>query len=589
VTSFGGVFQASHLFMLDVPMAAMMALALEALFASNRFASARRSLLLGFLCGLGMLAKWMFLFYIAVPFTAETLAAARLPDRFRRWRNASMCVAVGALITLSWYLFHAPNLLQESVAFGFHWEGSAPVLSVLGLTFYARALPTLLLLPWLAALLVVGIPALVRNAALRRFTLLSLSGLLLLTFLRSKNERYAIAALPAIAVLATSVTEERWRPRTRFAAAFMVALASIGWAVRQDPPVHEYWPIAETLDAALASPPSARPCVRVIPDIPAFQRFAFEYAAEAQRRSVDVEGGSGFPTFTDAVILKTGDQGQRPEANEIMAAITRDDGGFHETFRKAWERALPDGSRVEVYRRDVRPIPGISVPDLVERLRTAIQAEVERQIHAPFRGRIEIESYSDEDTLRGHFRRLTISGRDQPVAERGADGSGLRVREVGCELDGVTVNPFRLARDGELEVLSLEALTPHLRLRQQDVQSWLHEQKSGPELHVSFQGGLVQLQLARARMPSFTLVFKPEIVEGQNIGFRPETLRAAAVKLPRVFLAALLVAYNPILKEMPCRIHIVQLRCDGGELAINEPEATESQGLQSDANLQRKR
>jgi hypothetical protein len=590
VTSFGGVWQASHLFMLDLPMAAMTALSLEELFATDRFASARHSLLLGILCGLGMLTKWMFLFYLAVPFGAEALAAARLPDRLRRFRNISISLAVGLSLALSWYLFHAPNLIQEFIAFGFHWEGSQAVWSLWGLTFYLRSLPMLLLLPWLAVLTVTGIVVVRRDESLRRFALLSLSGLLFLTLLRSKNERYALPALPALAIVATApIGKGTRRPRLVFGAVFGVAVASIAVALQQDPPVSESWPISEALDAALAPPLPQRPCVRVIPDLPFLERFAFEHAAEARRYSVDIEGGSGFPTFTDAVILKTGDQGSRSEPSEIMAAISRDDGGFHEIFRKTWEAPLPDGSRLEVYRRDVQPVAGISALELVEKLREAMRSEASSEIHAPFAGRVEVETYSDEETLRGRFRRLALKGEDQRLGG-GADAkSGLRVRELGCELDNVTVNPRRLASDGELEVLALDALTPHLRLREEDVASWLRGRESVRGLQVIFQGGLVRARLLRDRSPGAEIALRPEIVDGQNLGFRVESFRLAGMPIPSVLLSALIFAYNPILKEMPCRIEIARLRCERGELAVNPLERIDGQELQSHAILQRSR
>jgi len=590
VTSFGGVLQASHLFMLDLPMAAMTAVALECLLATDRFASARRSLLLGILCGLGMLTKWMFLFYIAVPFGVEALAAATLPDRLRRFRNASLCLTVAALITLSWYLFHAPNLIRESLTFGFHsWEGFPPVWSAWGLTFYARVLPSLLLLPWFAVLVVGGLPSLWRRRELRRFALLSLSGLLLLSLVRNKNARYATSALPGLAVIATAwVGEKRQRARLQWAAVSALAVGSVALALRQDPPVAEHWPIAETLDAALAPPSSRRPCVRVIPDIPPFQRFVFAYAAEAQGISADVEGGSGFPTFTDAVIVKTGDQGPRPDAQEIMATVAQNGSGFHETFQKSWEDPLPDGSRVEVYRRGVQPVRGIAPQQMVERVQKAIGRQIERELHAPFAGRVELELLSDDETLRGHFRRVMISARDQRIGGK-PDEPGLRVREIACVLGNVTINPYALDGERELEVLSLDELTPHVQLSEEDVNAWLDPPQRATGIRVAFQNGAIRARATRARMPSIEIVARPEIVENQNLRLRWEGLRVAHVPVPTFLLAALMSAYNPILKEMPCRIRITQLRCERGEWTINDLEESGGEELQSASTSQRNR
>jgi 4-amino-4-deoxy-L-arabinose transferase-like glycosyltransferase len=158
VTTFGGICSASHAFMLDLPLAAMTVLSLDALAGTDGFARSRRSLVFGLLCGVGMLTKWTFLFFLLAPTVAELATLRRFSDPGRRLRNAAAALLVSAAVALPWYLVHAPNLAQEIVHFGgfSRADGShfPAVWSVQSLAFYPRSVAELLLLPWVAALAV---------------------------------------------------------------------------------------------------------------------------------------------------------------------------------------------------------------------------------------------------------------------------------------------------------------------------------------------------------------------------------------------------------------------------------------------------
>ena len=577
VTTFGAVWSASHAFMLDLPVMAVTALALEELFATDRFSRAGRSLLFGLIGGIGMLTKWTFLFFLIVPLAVEMGMAAALPDRLRRLRNACAALLVGGLVSLPWYVVHAPSLAQDLLGYGpsspSDWRSFPLVLSLPSLSFYPRAVASLMLLPWAAMLLVGGVLAWRRNPEARRLFLLSIAGLLFLTLFRTKDDRYAMPALPAAAVLATAWAGDtrNKQVRTRLIVVGAAAFASLALALIRDPPVRQLWPIEETLAAIPNRPGFSPPCVRVIPDLSRFHRFAFEYAAEAEGRNIEIEGAGRIPWFTDGVIVKTGDQGARPGAALIMSRIAKNKGSFHQIFRKTWDHPLPDGSRVELYRRDVRPLDGVAPQEVVEKLRSAVQNEIFRISHAPFAGRVEIDATSDEETLRGRFRRIAFSAENLKIAGRSPEDPALLAREIGFELFGVAVNPYRL-RDGELELLSLDELAPHLVIREEDASLWLRAAVRDGGARIAFRDGSIHAAVRPEKWPALELVVAPRIVTGSagnNVGLDFERLRVAGVRLPTVLVEALASQYNPILKQMPCRVRIATLVCRDGMLTIS--------------------
>jgi hypothetical protein len=572
VGSFGAVWSASHAFMLDLPLAAVVSLALDALLATDRFAETRRSLFFGALAGIGMLTKWTFLVFLLLPVIEEIACALKSRGPVARLRNAAAALLVAGLIALPWYLVHAPNLVQEFAGFGgfFRHDGKGlpGIWSPESLAFYPRSLGVLLLVPWSCALVAGIVLCWRRRPEVRQLATLSLAALFLLTMIPAKDARYALPLAPAAAIIATAwIDHPRLGRRAGKIAVGVLALGSLSLAWREDPPVRQSWRIDEALAAIPQSASGPPACVRVVPDLPRFHRFAFEYAAESTGSNLEIAGAGHFPWFTDAVILKTGDQGARPEAAEIMASIARDEGGFREVFRKIWEGPLPDGSRADVFVRDVKPVPGVAPAELVEMLRGAACREMERQIRGPFSGRIEVETFSDAETLRGRFRRLGISAGDLPVGGSAAGRAPLLLREMACDLLDLSVNPYRL-RDGKLEILSLKTVAPRVRVREEDLNAWLAAQSGRVRARVRFEGGTIRALFRGKGFPSVDLALVPRIVGGINVGVDFDALRVGGFRVPVFPLAVAASQYNPVLKEMPCRFRIAALKCEKGIFEI---------------------
>src|SRR4030095_10577152 len=90
-------------FQLDLPLAAMVALAVYALVRSEDFARPRWSPALGLVCGLGMLTKPPFAIYVAPSLLWSLWRATRAPDHRRRLGWAGAALAIGTLLSLPWY------------------------------------------------------------------------------------------------------------------------------------------------------------------------------------------------------------------------------------------------------------------------------------------------------------------------------------------------------------------------------------------------------------------------------------------------------------------------------------------------------
>lgn len=211
-------------YMLDAPLTAMVALALYLLLRADAFGERRSSVFFGAACGLGMLTKWNFALSLALPVLVAVIVAVRASLVSRsasRIVNILFACAAGFAIAGWWYVhnfsaFVADTTRGEAAAGSF--ERDPPIASLNSFLWYSWNLVTnqLYLVPFL--LFVAGIVVLFRrNAAARTnvYPVLLIAGTYLAyTLLRNKDDRYTVAMLPAVAVVATywfDGLRSRWR------------------------------------------------------------------------------------------------------------------------------------------------------------------------------------------------------------------------------------------------------------------------------------------------------------------------------------------------------------------------------------------
>ena len=552
----------------------MTALALLALCRTDAFRRSGASIVFGAALGLALLTKWTVVFFLAGPLAAELLRAARQADRWRRLRAAGAALLFTAAISAPWYTAHLWNLARDSSKFSYGVgvrEGDPPVFSPKSLFFYAASLPEAVLAPW-AILFAAGLALAARDRFRRnRLLLLSLaSGWAILTLVRNKDGRYLMPMLPAIAAVSASALDSlRVQLRVKAAAAALLAAISLGIAWRRDPPVREDWPIREAIEF-LKTRSVPKPRLRVVPDWPYFERHAFEYYAAAARFPLDVGMWFRFPTFTDFVLTKSGDQGDRPEPKEIMRTIDDPRSDFPLLFRPAWEHPLPGGGLARVYERRVVPVPA-DADEVLRRLRSAAQDLAGRYFGDIEGLRIDVDPSPANEIRSGRFRRVAIGIASAAIRGRKASAPALPVRNVRLEAFDLAVNPYRLLREGEIEVLSLREAVPRVELREDDASRYLSSVLSGSPARVRFSRGAVEVETRpRGRSPGISIALRPGIVSGENIGFGVDRFRLGGVPLPAAILEALSAGNNPILKPMPCRVRLDTLRIDGGAFRLNE-------------------
>src|SRR6516162_6586004 len=208
-------------FQLDLPLAAMVAVALLVILHTEGFTRLGWSLVAGLVFGVGMLTKPPFAAYVLVP---VVLVVATSLDRRRATIHAVLAVLIGAALSVPWYGPRLFGIIPQIANRSFKQAAESGHLDPLTAT-------ALLLYPtWLApqigvlalVLLLVGIVVAVMR---RQWFVLSalLAPFAVFELLQNKNLRYTLPIVPVAAVLA-GMAFGLLRGRARTVGAIVLAL-----------------------------------------------------------------------------------------------------------------------------------------------------------------------------------------------------------------------------------------------------------------------------------------------------------------------------------------------------------------------------
>jgi 4-amino-4-deoxy-L-arabinose transferase-like glycosyltransferase len=242
-----------HVFMLDAPAAALVAVAVWLLLASDRFARVGLSALAGLVVGLGLLTKQQVPLYLVGLIAVLLLRGGG----WRNWRGLMAFAAVALLVAGPWYVEHLGEFDRFAGAAGTGSDtepvpeaASPALLSLANAGWYVWGTLNGLLLAALFAIAAVGVVVtavqVVRSRPrplddVRVELLWGLAGAwLAITFLQHKDVRYTMPLIVFLAVLGTCWMV-RLRPRAQgvAVAALLVAVlaAHLGatFGVGRDP------------------------------------------------------------------------------------------------------------------------------------------------------------------------------------------------------------------------------------------------------------------------------------------------------------------------------------------------------------------
>lgn len=584
-------------FQLDLPLAAAVSLSLLVLVLTEDFSRRGWSVVAGLSFAFGMLVKPPFAVYLLPPLALVAWRALRGLDRRARVVNLLLALVLGGALSLPWYgprLFGLPLQIATRSFKQAALQGSPETFTGAALLFYPRTLPAIF--GFLAApLFAWGLFALARWRDSRGLLWsASLVPFAVFLLIQNKNYRYVLPLLPVAALIAAvgfRALAPGWRRGLTVAlvclSALQVGAAAFGLPplgrlaplgiplVFSFPPSPAEWPHRQILDVIVREAGGRPATVSVVPNDNFFSVSNFRYYAVRDRLPLRwTRAWDDYPLGVEFVIMKTGSQGPEfsiAKPRRIMERLKRGDSAFERAFPVVWEGPLPDGSRGSVRQRRLAPVAGVSPSDLARRLKGSIVAFLHP--YARDLEQLTVDLSADPQALlRGEIRRVRLEAKSARMAEFARSGAQLRLREMRVSLEGVLINPYRLAASGEIELLAVERMRiERLVVTEEDLRAFLAGFRRFGGLTVGLEEGGVSVALAQ-RGPDVA----GRLRLSNGTGGAPLTVHAERVSLGGIPLPPLLVHWifrqydpTPRLARLPIAVELGQIRVEPHRIVIS--------------------
>jgi hypothetical protein len=577
-------------FQLDLPLAAMVALALAALAMTDGLTRLGPALVFGVVSGLGMLTKPTFALYVLPPTVLLLVLGGR-----RALPGAALATVIAAGLSLPWF---GPRLLGlgaqvDARAFAQAAESGHPdPFTLVGLTFYPKLLGHQIGLAT-TLLLAAGIVI----AAIRRQWFLLVAGLapfVVLELIRNKNLRYSLPALGALAVLAALALDALPGRLRRVAGVALVVLGLVQvsaittgvppnaivpglgtWWLPTTPPTRADWRHRDILALLERDRRGAPATVSVVPNYAFFSVSNFRYYAVRDRLDIQfVRAWDDPPLGVDYMVLKTGDLGPSWTAEKSRRVSDRlaADPNLARVFPVIGEFPLPDGSTATVRGRRIPAVTDTTPAAMANAVEAGLHrrlGEVARDVEG-----LELRLTYDDGILTGRVSRADIRAAAATLGEFARPGSSsLRVRDIHLVLEDLLVNPWS-ARDGHrfdpLDVGRLRLGSATVTIA--DLQTFVAAQKRFRRSTVSADGDAIAVAL-RQTGPDVTARVRLLNAPDRPFALSAEHVRVGGVPVPGPLVNWVVRNFDPsprIASRVPFPVQLGRVSVRDQALRISE-------------------
>jgi len=351
--------------------------------------------------------------------------------------------------------------------------------------------------------------------------------------------------------------------------------------IRVAGPTRANWRHAEILEAIEKDFQSQgrRAVVRIVPDYIYFNVKTFEYGVALHRFPIVVSGTSGFPLFTDYVILKTGEIGDDPverKREKLQAALLNDTSNAVSLYDALCTFDLPDGSQAIVLRVTPKTVQDVSSDAIVQKLRTCSDQFVRRFVRPVDGYSIGIEEFSTDKTLQGRIKNLRLSLKEGDIGDYAFSSVGIPTNNIAFELNDITFDPTTLLMKDTLQILSIKKLSINsITLTASDVKSYIEQSSKGKITveHLSFSNGILDLAIRQEKANTHLHVaLRIFSLDGRNVYFEITEFRYGIFPIPAFIVNALTASFNPLLRglDVLSEVHIGTITLGNDQLRIGD-------------------
>lgn len=489
-------------FVIDLALASMVTLGMYLYLRSDEFTKRWPSILFGLVCGVGVLVKWTYGFFLIGPLLYSLWQAIRQRrEQPGMLKNTGMSLLIGFVVAWPWYSYNLIKFVRYSIRFSSIGanEGDPMILSLSSWLYYGKNL-LLQVQPVLLVLFVLGL--LVYLITWKRQNKLLFWWLVLpyiiLTMIRNKDERYTLPFLAAVSIISCFWLVNIKKNVIKYVLIslvvvfgitqyFITSFGRVGNYYCQ-PPHPENWQQKAVCELILKTIPAGKTytSVSVVANHSFWHSETLQFYAGAHQLPILFKGYSrDLGQFADYIITKSGDigpaftLGQMPEARELILSKAKNDATSG--FCLLGSFALPDDSWLFVFRREVNSQTFFPRKFNANELESKLVAGMKKYFKEAEGLAVKISSKTMEEAQRGRFEQVNITARKIKINE-------IWLSDVAIGLKGLQINLPLLWDEGKLIVYAMDEVHPAFSIKAQDLYELLLKKAKG------LQNPLVSIQ-----------------------------------------------------------------------------------------------
>lgn len=589
VAMFPIISEYSRDYMLDLPLAAMIAAAVYSLIRTNDFSSRNNCVKFGIMFGLGMLTKWTFILFVITPMIFLLWEGYSLATKkFRIIVNFFLSIFTGLVISLPWYLRNIISIFSNRLN-----ELERGDLSFLeNVFYYFKIVPgqTSLII---AILFIVGIFLFFKNSFFlkRRLPLYWLLGsYILITIINFKLPRFSIALLIPISVLFAGMLfhgENEPQRRNLFVKVFAgIALANFIFFSFINPGINFALPIVEAplvnnvtpdkinwknsevikiISDDMKAKGKQKVNLRILSEEENFNSSTLRYYTKLNNAQINILGAEGFPFFSDYVIeIKK----QLNDSNSFKTNTgSLIENKYSRTFEEFKKFDLKNGEQILLHRIRQKIAEDITIDSLKDKIEKSAGNFFRKYIKSDS---VPICKIVFEDSIRainGKIKSLKIISKKSKVDKiffRGFDymnskdesSIGIPAENFELELVDLEYCVNNVMAADKFEILTLKKVKLNsFELHPSDLKSYIEELSgkkitvSGISFDISFNNNRIKITGQNNKISSeFEIVLGLVQNQNSNLTFNLEKCKIGGIAIPTLIADFMSESYNPLIK-----------------------------------------
>ncbi len=573
------VVEYSRDYMLDLPLAALVALSVFLLLKTENFNNSSYCVLAGIVLGFGMLIKWTFMFFLITPLIFLFINGMKINgQKLKVFLNFLLTIVISFVICMPWYL---KNLIMIfSTRSG--ELGRTDLTFLQSMFYYFKIIPEQISLI-IAILFIAGIILFFmrKKVKIDYFLIFWLIGsYIILTLIKIKAPRFSISLLiPLTLILSGNIFSGSIKQSKRKIFIYLFLIIGIVQYLIisfSGVNINYFIPIFDTpILANLASVKSVnhnlsilnlveedriknkkeRSILRVIPDEPNFNNSTLKYYAKINNYPVNILGLSGFPLFTDYAIVKTGSmEFEKPDSKRIALTneLLSDTSQLSEIFAELKKIEMQSGDDLILFKPENIIDANINLDSLKQKIYSSSENFLKKYLKPKNKFKYEIIFNDTLGALSGNVKSLKIFSEETEFGDFSFKDIGLKINNFEIDIKDFDYAMKTLLKYNKLDILSMNGLeVSSLEINSTDLKDYI-EKSTGNKVqikNISLENNLIQIEGHSNQMNTdFLLELMLTQAEDSNLNFKIEKCRIFSITVPAFLLNFMLSNYNPLIK-----------------------------------------